>query len=419
MKLSSKKILKFILYGILTFIGLIFLLLLIIGFTIRYEDGTFDRWSGLRAIFDKDRDFGVFLNQEVKYELNGIDGPYLVDSMIYRVDSTNNLIEKTYKSADSIPVQVNNNDSDKFYFHKKDSIRLNPSSYPMPEKLIAISDIEGNFDGFSSFLISNNVIDKNYNWTFTNGHLILVGDFVDRGNNVIPVLWLIYKLEAEAEKQGGKVHYILGNHEIMNFQGSYQYNNKKYVKVSELIYEKNHIDSISINKKNAVKFMYSYRTELGKWLHSKNGIEKIGDYLFVHAGLSPKVLEHNLSIDQINNIVRNNCDKDLYNKPEDNKIANFLIGKEGIFWYRGLAADYKYYDKIREDQLDKILNFYQAKKIIFGHTVVDDITKEFDGRAINLDVKHGQEKNTGKTKGVLVERRTEYRINDNGIKTKF
>ena len=29
-------------------------------------------------------------------------------------------------------------------------------------------------------------------------HLVLIGDMVDRGNNVVPLLWLIYK-EAEAK----------------------------------------------------------------------------------------------------------------------------------------------------------------------------------------------------------------------------
>lgn len=67
----------------------------------------------------------------------------------------------------------------------------------MPDKIVAISDIEGNFYGFSNFLIAYNVIDANYNWTFSNGHLILNGDFVYRGNNVVPVLWLIYKLEKQ------------------------------------------------------------------------------------------------------------------------------------------------------------------------------------------------------------------------------
>ena len=409
---SIKKIFKFIFRGLLILIGLIFLLPLIIGFRIEHDDGTYDSWSGLRALIQKDRDFGISLNQQEIYELNGIDGPYLVDSSIFRVDSTNNLIKETITNSDSILVQVNNNDLDRFYFTKKDTITRSPFLYNTPQRLIAMSDIEGNFDGFSSFLQNNQIIDKNFNWTFGNGHLVLVGDFVDRGNNVVPVLWLIYKLEQQAEKQGGKVHYILGNHELLNFQGRYKYNDRKYVKVAKIIYGKE-------NNKNAVSFMYSAKTELGKWLHSKNGIEKIGDYIFVHAGLSPKVLEFNLSLSQINEIARMNWDKDLYNKKGNDDLANFLIGREGIFWYRGLAMDYKYYDKIKENELDEILSFYKAKKIIFGHSIVDDIKKDFNGKIIAIDLKHGQEKNSEKTKGLLIENGIEYKLDGKGKKTKL
>ena len=73
--------------------------------------------------------------------------------------------------------------------------KVSPAIYPSPEKLLAISDIEGNFNALQSFLKNNGIVDSNYNWTYGNGHLVLVGDFVDRGNNVTQVLWLIYKLE--------------------------------------------------------------------------------------------------------------------------------------------------------------------------------------------------------------------------------
>jgi len=52
----------------------------------------------------------------------------------------------------------------------------------------------------------NGVIDHALNWSYSSGHLVLIGDMVDRGNNVVPLLWLIYKLEGEAKLAGGDVH---------------------------------------------------------------------------------------------------------------------------------------------------------------------------------------------------------------------
>lgn len=415
-----KKIIKISLKVILGIIIFIIVFLIVFGFSVRYKDDTYDKWSGLRAIFEKDREFGIFLNQKEIYELNGFDGPYLIDTTYYFVDEKNQIKSQKFNKNDSLLVQVDNPEKDFFYVHINDSIKISNSVFEMPEKLIAISDIEGNFEAFSSFLKANKIIDEKFNWVFGNGHLVLNGDFVDRGQNVTQVLWLIYKIENQAKKSGGKVHYILGNHELLNFQGSYKYNNRKYVQVSELIYKKQGLSNFSIStKSDFIKYIYSSKTEIGKWLNSKNGIVKIGKYIFVHGGISPEILKYNLSISKINEISRKNINIDLYHNPKDNEQANFIIGRKGIFWYRGLSTDYKYYDKIKEIELDKVLKKFNASKIIHGHTVVEDITKSFNGKVINIDVKHGDYNNLGKTKGILIEKGIEYIIDAKGNKTKI
>ena len=393
------------------FVGIIILLILTAVILVRFTDGSINTPENVILGYDEER--GRFQIWEKKtFNLNGIDGPYIIDNNLYRITSDNKFESTIIRRRDSLFVKVDNDDNDKFSFQLKDSIKLENETYNLPDKIIVISDIEGNYDAFSGFLLNNKVIDNNYNWIFGNGHLLLNGDFVDRGKNVTQVLWLIYKLENQADKQGGKVHYILGNHEIMNFQGNANYNKKKYKRVAQLI-SKN--DSINV----ATKFMYSDKTELGKWLRSKNVIEKIGNYLFVHAGISPEILKYSVSISDINRIARDNWDKNLYDEEENNKVENFITGKKGIYWYRGLAQDYKYYEKIKETELNKVLKYYQADKIIFGHTVVEDITKEFKGKTINIDVKHGEEKNSEKTKGLLIENGIEYKIDGKGTKTKL
>ena len=365
-------------------------------------------WSGWSALFD-DKDFGLRFNYYPKVEFDGIDGPYVVANKVYRVNSNNELITSNLDKLDSIEVKANNQDLDKFYLKKRSDYRIGKSESEMPEKLIAISDIEGNFNGFSSFLQNNNIVDSNYNWTFGNGHLVLVGDFVDRENNVAQVLWLIYKLEKQASENGGKVHFILGNHEIMNFQGNGGYNQEKYIKVAQEISQMNEWEK-------AIQFMYSNETEIGNWMRTKNVIEKIGNYIFVHAGLNPEILNYKIDLNQINKITRENWDEDFYRNPGNNSTANFLIGRKSPIWYRGLVTEYKYYEKIKESELDKILEYYNAKKIVIGHTVVKDISTDFNGKVIRIDLKHGTEKNSGMTKGLLIENGIEYKIDDKGNK---
>jgi hypothetical protein len=392
-------------------IGILILFILLIISLVRFTDGTIS--SGDKVILGYDEERGIFqLFEKKTYDLGGIDGPYIVGDNLFEISKDNKLQSRTINRKDTIAIQADNLENDLFYIQLKDSITSEPEQYELPQRLIAISDIEGNFNGFSSFLKNNNVIDNKFNWVFGKGHLVLIGDFVDRGKNVTQVLWLIYKLENQAQKHGGKVHYILGNHEIMNLQGNSSYNQNKYKRVAQLISKKEDL-------KIATQYLYSHKTELGKWLRSKNVIEKIGDNIFVHGGVSPEILKYRIPIFNINQIARENWDKDLYNEEECNKVENFVTGKKGVYWYRGLATDYKDYNKITQSELNKVLDFYAVNKIIFGHTLKKDIAKEFNGQLIGIDVKHGQEKNSGKTKGVLIENGIEYKIDDNGIKTKL
>lgn len=85
-------------------------------------------------------------------------------------------------------------DSTSFDFALKSDIKIPKTEYNDGNPILAISDIEGGYKSFRDFLINNKVIDANLNWTFKKGHLVLVGDFVDRGWSVTQVLWFIYKL---------------------------------------------------------------------------------------------------------------------------------------------------------------------------------------------------------------------------------
>ena len=335
-------------------------------------------------------------------KLYGRDGPYLINNTLYRVNSKDELLVKNRYNTDSLVVRVDNMYNDEFHFPLNLKYKSPDSEYKLPEKMVVISDIEGKYNAFESFLFTNKIIDTENNWIFGNGHLVLVGDFVDRGKNVTQVLWLIYKLEFQAQKSGGQVHFILGNHEVLNFHGNYRYNHQKYVKIAQIISGKK-------DKAKAVKYMYSEKSELGKWMASKNVIEKIGEYIFVHGGLSPDLLKYNLSLNEINTKSRTNY------FPTESKldtVVDFLYSPKGPFWYRGLVMDRLNYTKIQPEELSKILKYYNAQKIIIGHTLVNEISTDYNGRVIRIDLHHGSKKVSGKTKGLLIVNGKEYIIDD-------
>jgi hypothetical protein len=379
-------------------------------------------WSGLRGLWEE-RPFGFKVNKIVETNLDGVDGPYVFGDSVFHVDKKSVFHGQRLDTSRKVTVKTFCEQLSAFSIILKDSIQVESDSYEKPEKLIAISDIEGNFTAFFSFLYSNGVIGKNGNWVFGNGHLVLNGDFVDRGNQVTQVLWLIYRLESEAEEQSGKVHFILGNHEIMNMYGDVSYNNFKYIEVAKRISQQTDWDK-------GLRYLYSEKSELGRWLRSKNIVEKIGDNIFVHGGLNTFHLRGKYSIAELNTISRN------YNGiwPAEEKVKNkrdrpVLSATNSPFWDRRLNLDWKY--KIMftlygidakattQNELDSILNFFRASRLVIGHCVVNDITTSYQNKVISIDVKHGRKINSGKTKGLFIEGDNYFKISDEGDKTQL
>ncbi|MEL6924446.1 MAG: metallophosphoesterase [Bacteroidota bacterium] len=341
------------------------------------------------------------------HDLQGPDGPYVIDGNAYYVDANNVITSEEVEPGDELTVTVNNEDKDVFRVKIKKAYEPDKAIYDMPKKLLAISDIEGNFNGLYSFLLNNGVMDKDYNWTYGKGHLVLVGDFVDRGEQVTDVLWLLYGLEAKAKAAGGQLHFILGNHEVMNIQGDTRYVVGKYIAAAQQL-------SGQDQWKNAYKTLFSETSELGKWFRSKNSMERIGDYLFVHAGLSPLLEESRISINKANKLIRENIDRDIYESPAQDTRVNLLLSNRGPLWFRGLVAKNGNYEKVTDAELSKLLKFYKAKTVVIGHTLTPKIKHTYNGKVIMIDLKHKHEKNSGETKGLLIENGKEYVVDDLG-----
>lgn len=322
------------------------------------------------------------MNEFPEHEL-GIDGPYILYRQQYvEVMQVKHIAGKEILSVDTIVNKpagiycvVDNVNRDSFYVPLKKSLTTDSSIFAMPSRMFVISDIEGNMKAFVELLAKNNVIDKQLNWAYGNGHLVLVGDFMDRGINVTQCLWLIYKLEDEAIAVGGRVHFILGNHEQLNLQGYAEYAKGKYIEVAR-------------RYRMPYKSLYSDNTELGRWLRTKNVIEKTGDILFVHGGISKDVAALKIGIGDINRICRGGIDKKEEALKDD--VSTALLGHMGVLWFRGMVQDYKNYTKLNDDELKTILMQFGARAIVVGHSIVDNVSADYGGRVIRTDVKHSE-----------------------------
>lgn len=248
------------------------------------------------------------------------------------------------------------------------AVSVPASAYPQPEKWVAVSDIEGNFKGFEQLLRGAGVVDAQLTWRFGRGHLVLVGDFFDRGLQVTECLWLIYKLEQEAEQAGGKIHFIMGNHERMNLTGHFRYVRRKY-RVSA--------DTLGV----AYAQWYGRATVLGQWLRTKNVVEKIGSLVFVHGGISPELTAQGLSLAQLNDWARTSLDTPAVALPPQARLATQPPSSPD--WYRDLALE-----KLTEAQVAQVLKTYGATAMVIGHTPVMSIKPLYHGKVIAIDLPH-------------------------------
>jgi hypothetical protein len=273
-----------------------------------------------------------------------------------------------------------------------------PEKIDAVNKILVISDVHGQLDVFLALLQSHNIVDDNYNWNWDTGHLVVLGDIFDRGDFVNEVSYLIYRLEQQAKSAGGGVHLLLGNHEIMVLQDDIRYVTEKYRIVASAF-------GISVPE------LYNNNTLIGRWLRSKNTIMQINDFLFVHGGIHPQLMNSFISINNINSITRNNIDTPRDSIRADS-LLSFIFRSDGPHWYRGFFEPDSL-PEVSEIELDQLLDYLNVKKIIVGHTTMESIATFYDNQVIMVDggIKYGE-----KGEALLWEHGEFYRIFDDGSK---
>ncbi|QDW27239.1 metallophosphoesterase [Pedobacter sp. KBS0701] len=333
------------------------------------------------------------------------DGPYVTyhgDSILVRAVAGGRPVLKAMfrgdKTAKEIQVGFDGHPDWNFTVPLMGELKPEPSEYQQPNNMFVVSDIEGEFEGFRKLLIANKIINEKYEWTYGKGHLVICGDLFDRGLSVPESIWLIYKLEGLAKTAGGYVHTILGNHDIMNLSGDLRYVQPKYMESAKIM----GVDYMSL---------YGADAEIGRWLRTKNTIEKIGDNLCMHAGVSPVINSLGLSIADINKLCRPYYDKvKVLKGVGDPRIDPFFKGESSLFWYRGYFFD----PKATEDEVSQTLKVFGVRRIIVGHTIVPgNIGFYYGGKVLGIDVnRHG-----GDHQAALLEAGKWSKVNEKAEKT--
>ena len=249
------------------------------------------------------------------------------------------------------------------------------SVYDDAERIITISDVHGQYDLMRELLLTSGVIDSLDNWTLGEGHLVVIGDNLDRGEQVLPILWLFFKLEQQALVAGGRLHILLGNHEMMVLHGDQRYLSRKYIYTAA-------------GFRTPYPELFAEGSILGDWIAQHQVAVSINQNLFLHAGISPELLDLKLSLDEINRLFRERImrkpDSEIYADP----VLDLLYGDYGPLWYRGYFEE----EPLSKGKFRKQLRQYDVEKMIVGHTSQEDIQTRYNGQLIVVDcsIKLGQ-----------------------------
>ncbi|QNJ99003.1 metallophosphoesterase [Constantimarinum furrinae] len=273
-----------------------------------------------------------------------------------------------------------------------------PSVITTTASIAALSDIHGQYDLAVEILQNNGIIDKNGHWAFGDGHFVIVGDIFDRGDGVTEMLWLIYTLEQQAAAQGGRVHFLLGNHEYMVLHKDLRYLHEKYTTVLTML----DLDYDTL---------YGENTVLGRWLRAKPTVLKINDHIFVHGGISKQFLELGpFDPDAINATMR----ASIARTKEEMKATDFYnnyYGSSGPIWYRGY-----FYDDLPDEAISEILQLTNSEQIVVGHCSNKEVVSLYDNRIFGVDssIKLGE---YGEL--LFIENGSFYRATKDGTRIKF
>jgi hypothetical protein len=243
-------------------------------------------------------------------------------------------------------------------------------------------------------VIENDDYEYEMEWIGGKTHVVQVGDQIDRcrpydgmtcdnpkiikleddEDSDVKILKLFTKLHEQAQKEGGAVISLLGNHELMNAQGEVQYVSFKGLHNFMRKYKEDGLDNNNLSDPVEIrKQAFQPGNEYGKFLGcTRNATVVIGSNLFVHAGIIDKLIEE-FNFTGYKDLVNVNIliKKWLLGLVQTNVISNYIRPGDSMFWTRILGSIEPNKDMSYDqcsDNISNVLKLFHVDHLIIGHT---------------------------------------------------
>ena len=314
------------------------------------------------------------------------------------------------------------------------------------ERIVAVGDVHGAYDALAATLQNAGVVDDDLAWSGGKTHLVSTGDLLDRGSESRRVMDLLMRLEREALQAGGRVHLLLGNHEVMNLIGDLRYVAvEEYAAFQDLEsperrerwYQQFRVDRPADADEASLRAEFARMAPpgyfghrrafarngpYGRWLLEKPFMIVINDTAFAHGGAPSYLLDHGLAgvngalkddlvgylqaaealvdaqvltpVDRFKQIPRKlqamldagqlQGEAAMGAQELIDLAKSPLHGQPGPTWYRGNAQCNRF---VELPQLNAALEELGASRIVIGHTttVTRHVQQRLNGRVIQID----------------------------------
>jgi len=332
------------------------------------------------------------------------------------------------------------------------------------DRIVAVSDVHGAYDALVETLQEAEVIDDDLSWSTGKTHFVITGDLLDRGPDSRQVMDLVIRLEHEALLAGGRVHQLLGNHEVMNLIGDLRYvADEEYAAFLDMetpedreFWFRHYKRSRPVDSDEAaVRWEFDEKAppgffgqrrafrsdgDYGKWLLDKPFMVVINDTVFVHGGLPPYAARYGLigtnaslkkalrgyvaereylqsrlvlgPTDRFKAVPQLLVTKPKLGQPRSKALVSAqnvvnlgnspLHGSEGPTWYRGTAACNSL---LEGDRLSAALDKLDATRVVVGHTttVTRRVQQRMNGRVVEIDTGMLKENYGGSGNALIIE----------------
>ncbi|AZL89360.1 phosphoesterase [Megavirus baoshan] len=270
-----------------------------------------------------------------------------------------------------------------------------PTILPPVKRIIAMGDIHGDLDlAIRCFKLAQ-LIDNNNEWIANPPDTIViqVGDQIDSCRpvpgydchntkqsddlpNDILVMNFFDEMNIKASRYGGAVYSLLGNHELMNSQGKFDY--VSYENFHNFIYNDNQGNILRGPKgrKDAFKPGGPVACHMAC---TRQSIITIGSTMFAHAGILPILskkldglnLDSNTKLEYLNAVIRKWLLNKLSDQDKEYKTLFLNDTKTSPFWTRIYGSIPKN-TNIDSDQcfisVKKTLQVFKMGQLVVGHT---------------------------------------------------